>query len=115
MIFSITNFEYEFPHELPNGLRLMILGKNEISEKCESRVETSAESYFQILGFANASLNTRKSRYQTFLFLSSFIEFLCFIPNILARKQNFGLKSAQASSNFNFLTASISSNHLPNL
>ena len=39
----------------------------------------------QKLNFGNNSQNTRKSRYKTFLILSSFTEFLCFVPNILSR------------------------------
>ena len=50
-------------------------------------VETqpSAQSSFQKLNFGSSSQKTRKSRYQTFLVLSSFTGFLGFVRNILHR------------------------------
>ena len=47
-------------------------------------METSAQSPFQKLNYGN-SIKKRKSKYQTFLFLSSFTGFLYFVPNILSR------------------------------
>ena len=44
----------------------------------------NAYSPFLKLSFGNSSQKTRKSRYQTFLFLTSFTGFLYFIPNILS-------------------------------
>ena len=46
-------------------------------------METSAQSPFQKLSFGSSSQKARKSRYQTFLVLSSFTGFLSFVPNIL--------------------------------
>ena len=45
----------------------------------------SSQSPFQKLNFGNSSQKTRKSRYRTFLFLSSFTGFLYFVPNILPK------------------------------
>ena len=56
-----------------------MLGKSQIW------VETSAQSPLQKLRFGSSSQKTRKSRYQTFLVLSSFTGFLYFVPNILPR------------------------------
>ena len=87
MISSISNLVYELPHELPNDLRLRILGNKEILGKSQICVETepSTQSPFQKLDFGNSSQKTRKIRYQTFLFLSGFTGFLYFVPNILPR------------------------------
>ena len=56
-----------------------MLGKSQIW------VETSAQSPLQKLRFGSSSQKTRKSRYQTFLVLSSYTGFLYFAPNILPR------------------------------
>ena len=40
MISSIENLVYELPHELPNDLRLRILGNKEILGKSQILVET---------------------------------------------------------------------------
>ena len=45
--------------------------------------QPSSQSLFQKLHFDSNSQKTRKSRYQTFLVLSSFTGFLYFVPNIL--------------------------------
>ena len=86
VISCIANLVYELPHELPNDLRLKTLGNKEILRKSQIWVQTqpSAQSPFQKLNFGNSSPKTRKSRYQTFLVLSSFTGFLCFVPNILS-------------------------------
>ena len=47
--------------------------------------QPSAQSSFQKLNFGNSSEKTRKSKYQTFLVLSSFTGFLYFVSNILSR------------------------------
>ena len=82
---SVANLVYELPHELPNDLRLRILGNKEILGKSQILVEIqpSAQSPFHKLNFGNSSQKTHKSRYQTFLFLSSFTGFLCFVPDLL--------------------------------
>ena len=76
---------YELPHDLPNNLRLTILGNKEILGKSQVWVETfpSAQSPFQKLNFGTTPKSIRKSRYQTFLAKSSFTGFLYFVPNIL--------------------------------
>ena len=37
---GIANLIYELPHELPNDLRLTILGNKEILRKCQIWVDT---------------------------------------------------------------------------
>ena len=63
---------------MTNDVRLRILDNKEILEKSKIWVETlsSAQSPFQKLNFGNSSQKTRKSRYQTFLVLSSYTGFL---------------------------------------
>ena len=53
LIFSIANLVYELPHELPNDLRLRILGNQEKLEKFQILVETqhSTQSPFKNLYF----------------------------------------------------------------
>ena len=87
MVSSTANLVYEFSQELPKELRLRILGNKEILGTSQIWVETypSAHSLFQKLNSVNSSQKTRKSRYQTFLGLSSFTRFLYFVPNILSR------------------------------
>ena len=117
----MANLLYEWPHELPNDLRLRILGNKKILGKSKILVETqpSAQSSFQKLNFGNSSEKTRKNRYQTFLVLSSFTRFLYFAPNILSRiflsNQSFGLNSAQSPSSLNFFIICISSKYFSNL
>ena len=85
---SIANLVYDFPHKLPNDLRLTILGNKKILKKSQIWVETqpSTQSPFQNLDFASRSQKTRKSIYRTVLGLSSFTGFIYFLPNILPRK-----------------------------
>ena len=85
----MVNLVYVLPHELPNNLRLRILGNKEILGKFQFWVETqpSVQSPFKKLKFGSSSQKTRKSRYQTFLALSSFTGFLYFVPNNLLRLQ----------------------------
>ena len=87
MISSIANLIYELPHEMPNDLRLRVLGNKEILGKSQIWVETkpSTQSPFSKLNFGSSIQTTRKSRYQIFLALSSFPGFLYFVPNILLR------------------------------
>ena len=58
---SVTNLLYE----LPNDLRLRILGKRETVGNSQIWVETqpSAQFSFQKLNFGNSSQKARKSRY----------------------------------------------------
>ena len=76
---------YELPQELPNDLRLGILGNKEILGKSQIWGETkpSARPPLQKLSFGNSSQKTRKSRYQPLVALSSFTGFLYFVPNTL--------------------------------
>ena len=87
MLSSIANLVYKLPHDMTNDVRLRVLDNKEILEKSKIWVETlsSAQSPFQKLNFGNSSQKTRKSRYQTFLVLSSYTGFLYFVPNILSR------------------------------
>ena len=86
LISSIANLVYELPHELPNKLRRRILGEQEILGKSQIWVGTQPSSQFPFknLDFANTSSKTRKNRFQTFLFLSSFTGLLHLVPNILS-------------------------------
>ena len=86
MISSIANLVYNLPHESPNDLRLRILRNKEVLGQSQIWVETSpwAVSLLEIK-LGNNSQKLRKSRYQTFLFLSSFPGFLYFVPNILPK------------------------------
>ena len=87
LISSITNLVHELPYELPNDLRLRILGNQEILEKSQMWVETqpSAQSSFQKLNVDNSCQKGRKIRYCLFEVLSNFTVFLQLVPNILAR------------------------------
>ena len=82
LISSITNLV----HELPNDLRLRILGNQEILEKCQMWVETqpSAQSPFQKLNIDN-SCKKHANLDATIEALSNFTVFLYFVPNILSR------------------------------
>ena len=53
------------PHELPNDLRLRILEKYEISEKCLNFI-SSAQSSRQNESFVNTSGKPLKNRNETF-------------------------------------------------
>ena len=79
MTSSTANLFYELPHELPNDIRLRILGNKKILGKSQ------AQSPLQKLKPGNSRQKTRKSIYQTFLVLTSFTEFLYFVLNILSR------------------------------
>ena len=87
VISSIANLVYELPHELPNDLRLRILGNKEILGKSRIWVETlpTAQSPLQKLNSGSSSQKIRKSRYLTLLALSSFTGFLYSVPNISSR------------------------------
>ena len=85
MLSSIANIVHKLPHESPNNLRLRILGNKQTLGKSQiwDDKQSSAQSPFQKLNYGNSSLKTPKSRYQTFLELSSFPGFNYFVPNIL--------------------------------
>ena len=81
---TVASLMYELPHELPKDLRLRKKGNiRKILNWAET--QPSAQSPFQKLNFSSSSQKTRKSRYQTFLVLSSFTGCLYFVPNILPR------------------------------
>ena len=83
MASSIANLVNKLPHELPNDLRLRILGNKEMLGK--SQIWRSGQSPFQKLNFGNSSPKAYKNWYQTFLDLYSFPGFLYFVANILSR------------------------------
>ena len=55
---------YKLPHELPNALRLKILGNQEISGKCLNSIKWyhSAQSTWQVENFLNTSKEILKNR-----------------------------------------------------
>ena len=77
---STGNLVYKLHHELPNDLRLRILGNKEIIGKSQIWVgaQPSAQSLFQKFKFGNSSQKRCKSRDQTFLVQSSFTRFVFF-------------------------------------
>ena len=84
-ISSIAKLVYELPPELPNDLRLRILGNQEILEKSQIWVETkpSAQSLFKKFVFGKTNKESHKNGYQTLLFLSNITGILYSVPNIL--------------------------------
>ena len=88
LISGTTNLVHELPHDLPNSLRLRILGNYEILEKFQIWVETqpSVQSSFQKLNFDSNCQKTRKIREQIFEALSNLLDFftLCqiFCPGL---------------------------------
>ena len=86
MASSIANLVYKLPHELPNDLRLRILGNKEISVKSQSYVDTqpSAQTPFQKLNVGNSSpkINTK-----VYKFVSKFLDLSSF-TRLLKRKRN---------------------------
>ena len=86
MASSIANLVYKLPHELPNDLRLRILGNKEISVKSQSYVDTqpSAQTPFQKLNVGNSSpkINTK-----VYKFVSKFLDISSF-TRLLKRKRN---------------------------
>ena len=68
-------------------LKTKDIRNKKILGKSQTWMETqpSAQSPFQKLNFGSSSQKTPKSRYQTFLVLSSFTGFLYFVPNILPK------------------------------
>ena len=67
MVSSIGNLVHALAYELLKDLR------------------PSSQSLFLKLNFGNSSKKRRNKRYQTFLDLSNFTEFLYFVPNVLSR------------------------------
>ena len=86
MASSIANLVYKLPHELPNDLRLRILGNKEISVNSQSYVDTqpSAQTPFQKLNVGNSSpkINTK-----VYKFVSKFLDLSSF-TRLLKRKRN---------------------------
>ena len=83
----MTKLVHEFPHQLPNDLRIRILGNLEILENCQMWMETkpSTQSSLQKLNVYNSCQKTRTIRYYIFEALSNFTVFLYSVPNILSR------------------------------
>ena len=86
MASSIANLVYKLPHELPNDLRLRILGNKEISVKSQSYVDTqpSAQTPFQKLNVGNSS---PKINIKVYKFVSKFLDLSSF-TRLLKRKRN---------------------------
>ena len=86
MASSIANLVYKLPHELPNDLRLRILGNKKISVKSQSCVDTQprAQTPFQKLNVGNSSpkINTK-----VYKFVSKFLDLSSF-TRLLKRKRN---------------------------
>ena len=79
LISSIENLAYDLPLELPNDLRLGILGNQKILEKHQICVDTWVQRLVspQELRLCEQQLKKiRKNRYQPFFFLPSFTGFL---------------------------------------
>ena len=102
MISSIASLVSDLPHKFLNNLRHRNIGKKETLGKSKFWVETysSAQFSFQKVNLGSRSQKTCKSRYQTFLDLSSFTRFLHFVKKklgssillkICLSKQIFGL------------------------
>ena len=86
MASSIANLVYKLPHELPNDLRLRILGNKKISVKSQSCVDTqpSAQTPFQKLNVGNSS---PKINIKVYKFVSKFLDISSF-TRLLKRKRN---------------------------
>ena len=86
MASSIANLVYKLPHELPNDLRLRILGNKDISVKSQSYVDTqpSAQTPFQKLNVGNSS---PKINIKVYKFVSKFLDISSF-TRLLKRKRN---------------------------
>ena len=76
---------YELPRELPNFLRLRILGNKEVSRKYQNCIELQpgAQSSSQNENFINASKNLGENRNGTFPVVRYFT-CIQFVPNILS-------------------------------
>ena len=101
LVSSTKNLVYKFPHELPNNLRLRMLGNQEIIKKSQIWLVSysSAQPVSQKLKFSNSSKEKKyKSRYQTFLVLPKFTELLYFVPSIFS-----GIKDTN-NERYRFLT-----------
>ena len=74
---SLISRNAEFAYELPNFFRFITLGNEEILEKSQNWVgaELSAQVCLQKWRFDNSGKNWSKCRYQSFLFLSNFLNF----------------------------------------
>ena len=68
LIYSITNLVFDFPHELPNNLRLRILGNYKILAFGKSQIWEDkyfiAQSCSQKLNFGDSSQKTWKRRHK---------------------------------------------------
>ena len=86
MASSIANLVYKLPHELPNDLRLRILGNKKISVKSQSCVDTqpSAQTPFQKLNVGNSR---PKINIKVYKFVSKFLDISSF-TRLLKRKRN---------------------------
>ena len=118
MASSIANLVYKLPHELPNDLRLRILGNKKISVKSQSCVDTqpSAQTPFQKLNVGNSS---PKINIKVYKFVSKFLDLSSF-TRLLKRKRNssftrenqFWSQLRPVSLKLCFFSVCISSKHL---
>ena len=114
MISSIANLIYELPHELPNYLRLRILGKKQILGKSQIWVETSRVPPPDIKLWPEQSKNTQKQISNfSYPIQPYWISLPCstYLVQDCLSKQSFGLHSPQSPSTLVFLTFSISSKY----
>ena len=73
------NFLYMLPGKLLNDLRLKILSYQEISEKCQTFLESSVQSSFQTYNFDSNGQELGKIRYQHFLNLFNLFPFFTLV------------------------------------
>ena len=75
---STKNIRYELSHELPNDLRLRILGNFEIMGKTQKWMEAeySAQSHLQKKNFGTSGQKLHKNRYQSFSACPVLLNFL---------------------------------------
>ena len=78
-------WHWEYPHELPNNLKLRILGNYEISRKLQIFLQLylSAQSFPKNENFVNASKKLQRNRNLTFPILCFFTLKLEFVSNVL--------------------------------
>ena len=82
---STKDIAYELPYELPNDLRLRILGSSEIVEKTQKWVvaDPTTQSPFRKKNFGTSDQKLHKNKYQNFLSCPVLLDFLTFCPRLL--------------------------------
>ena len=84
-MFRTRNVLYQLPHELPNDIRLRILGKKEILGKSLNYLGTQSTVQFVLQIKVFGLQKPCKSRFQIFSAFSNFAWFLNFPQNILQK------------------------------